>query len=406
MKFFTRSKSKSKSTILDKKAQEYTHDPNRFRRKERRKKDTAVPKKSGRKMQLPTFSLTAYDKQLLKAFGKKIAIKMSIVGGAVGVFIALFVSDWFIVDSVHVRGLERLEEDVIRDIVEDEMEGDSLFIPHRNLLMLSSDAIAASLGEELLFDELRISKQFPNSITIEIKEKTPVLLVKANNGYFRADPEGIVFDIVEAQQYATEADLIDAVGLPFFDLTKYEYTSGRVADLLTLQREEEEAVRAAELERRQQEADITGEEVQTTFEDLLPGGTEGYTSFFEDKAGIVAELERNLNIIDTEAETGTVALKLGDIAIPEDAIELLDFFATELQEYAGVSIVSTHYRERNGRTYALETSEGWTLFVTTELDLRQQLNALRAAFQNTELGSRRPDFSYIDVSVRHRVYWK
>jgi cell division protein FtsQ len=122
---------------------------------------------------------------------------------AVGAFVAvvaitalaLLGSSWFAVDQVSVTGNVYTDPDGLAEVVDD--------LRSTPVLLVDTDAAEAQLEEIPWVESARVTTRFPDSASIEIRERTPVAAVQGTDGLFRVlDPDGRVLDVIEGQPVA------------------------------------------------------------------------------------------------------------------------------------------------------------------------------------------------------------
>ena len=120
--------------------------------------------------------------------------------GAAGLMILLGVltvlgSGWFAIDDIEVSGAVYTDENRLQLVIDD-LDGTPVLL---------ADTEAAELELEAIpwVDDARVRTRFPNSATIEIRERTPVATMAGADGRFRVlDDEGRVLDVIEGQPVA------------------------------------------------------------------------------------------------------------------------------------------------------------------------------------------------------------
>lgn len=122
--------------------------------------------------------------------------------GAALVVIALVVgalavlgSSWFAVEQVSVSGNVYTDPDGLAEVVDD-LEGTPV-------LLVDTRAAEARLEEIPWVESARVTTRFPDSATVEIRERTPVASIAGSDGLFRVlDADGRVLDVIEGQPVA------------------------------------------------------------------------------------------------------------------------------------------------------------------------------------------------------------
>jgi cell division protein FtsQ len=92
---------------------------------------------------------------------------------------------YFQIKEISVRGLKELTE---KDVL-----ASAGVRPAQNLLSINTDAIIRRVSENQWVENVYIGKELPNKLVLEVKERTPLALVKQENDFYLMDAEGFVF---------------------------------------------------------------------------------------------------------------------------------------------------------------------------------------------------------------------
>jgi cell division protein FtsQ len=123
-----------------------------------------------------------------------------VVLGALGITVVLGIltvlgSGWFAIDDVEVSGAVYTDENRLQLVI-DELDGTPV-------LLADTEAAERELEAIPWVDDARVRTNFPNSATIEIRERTPVATMAGVDGRFRVlDDKGRVLDVIEGQPVA------------------------------------------------------------------------------------------------------------------------------------------------------------------------------------------------------------
>lgn len=187
----------------------------------------------------------------------------------------LLSTNMFLLERVEVKGCERLtEKDVITA---------AHIRPAQNLLALRTDAIAARIKTNPWVKEVRITRNFPNTVAVTVTEKKPVALAQRMSELYFIDEEGSVIK---------KLDNGEDTELPV--LTGFSENAGLVRksiELLNFFAAEAEYPQAKDI------AEINGDEIQglSIFLDnglCLQLGLDDYSSKLKKFKLIMADLNR------------------------------------------------------------------------------------------------------------------
>lgn len=98
---------------------------------------------------------------------------------------ALSRSDFFQITAINIQGCRRTTKNLIL-----EMSGVDV---HSNLLALDTKKVKAGIEAQEWVESAEIERDWPNRLSIVIKERLPVAIVSLENGLFYLDQNGIAF---------------------------------------------------------------------------------------------------------------------------------------------------------------------------------------------------------------------
>lgn len=98
---------------------------------------------------------------------------------------ALSRSDFFQITAINIQGCRRTTKNLIL-----EMSGVDV---HTNLLALDTKKVKAGIEAQEWVESAEIERDWPNRLSIVIKERLPVAIVSLENGLFYLDQNGIAF---------------------------------------------------------------------------------------------------------------------------------------------------------------------------------------------------------------------
>jgi cell division protein FtsQ len=97
----------------------------------------------------------------------------------------LLSSPYFEIKETSVRGLKELtEKDVLTQ---------AALQPRQNLLALNIDALASRISTNPWVKNIYVGRELPNRLILEVRERTPLALVKQGSNFYLMDSEGFVF---------------------------------------------------------------------------------------------------------------------------------------------------------------------------------------------------------------------
>lgn len=133
-----------------------------------------------------------------RAEGRRRLRRWGIVAGVIVVVVAVLAvlgSSLFSVDDVEVTGVQRADADSVLAVV-DELIGEPV-------LLVDTEAAEDRLEQIPYVDSARVRTDFPNGVTVEVREREPVATAAGVDGRFRIlDHEGRVVDVIDGQPIA------------------------------------------------------------------------------------------------------------------------------------------------------------------------------------------------------------
>lgn len=108
---------------------------------------------------------------------------------------SIFFSQFLAVTKIEINGTENLDPAEIRKIAEDEIAGNFFnFIPRNNILLVSKEAFEKNILDKYKYAEkVEIKKEFPDKLTIQIKERKFSFVFCAGATCAIVDSQGTVF---------------------------------------------------------------------------------------------------------------------------------------------------------------------------------------------------------------------
>ncbi|MFZ1037629.1 MAG: FtsQ-type POTRA domain-containing protein [Smithella sp.] len=92
---------------------------------------------------------------------------------------------YFQIKEISVRGL--------RELTEKDVLATAGIKPAQNLLAVNTDAVIRRVSANQWVESISVGRELPNKLVLEVKERTPLVLVKQDNDFCLMDAEGFVF---------------------------------------------------------------------------------------------------------------------------------------------------------------------------------------------------------------------
>jgi cell division septal protein FtsQ len=131
--------------------------------------------------------------------GKLIAFLFFIFVSGLAYFI--FFSPYFSINKIEISGLEKINYDEIRAIVDEQVASHRFFIfSQNNIFIFDEESAKNTLNEKYALNLLKINKSLPGVIKVFLEEKKPALVWKTAEKFYLIDWEGMVIrEIAETE---------------------------------------------------------------------------------------------------------------------------------------------------------------------------------------------------------------
>jgi len=118
------------------------------------------------------------------------------------VLIAILTLVWFFfysrfldIKNIEVRGLNRLSSQEISDLVWRQVNSKIFFLNRqKNIFLFSKDRLRGTLASAYSFEKLTIEKKLPDTIVINIQEKSYAYVWSEADNYYYADIDGYIIE--------------------------------------------------------------------------------------------------------------------------------------------------------------------------------------------------------------------
>jgi len=108
-----------------------------------------------------------------------------LLAAATGVYLSYF-SNLLTIKNIRVNGLQLLSEERVLELAQINIDSP--------LIELNSDQITTQLLREKIIKAAEVRKSWPDSVVIEIVERSPIALTDLSSGRFLVDEAGVAFN--------------------------------------------------------------------------------------------------------------------------------------------------------------------------------------------------------------------
>jgi cell division protein FtsQ len=131
----------------------------------------------------------------------------------------LLSASYFEIKEISVRGLKELTE---KDIL-----AMANIRPRSNILSVNTDAVVTRVSANPWIKHISVGRELPDRLVLDVRERTPIALVKQAGDFYLMDADGFVFKKLSRSD---EVDLAIVTGVNIRDKAQ----SGQLADALKL----------------------------------------------------------------------------------------------------------------------------------------------------------------------------
>jgi len=123
--------------------------------------------------------------------GKLIIIFLAAIFGGAVYFI--FYSPYFSIKNINIAGLERINYEEIRGVIQDQMFGSRFFIfKQNNIFVFDENAASKNINEKYALKAFKIDKRLPETLIFSVEERSPALIWKTSLKYYIVDWDGTI----------------------------------------------------------------------------------------------------------------------------------------------------------------------------------------------------------------------
>ncbi len=110
---------------------------------------------------------------------------------ALGWFV--FASSYWKIKDVSINGLDRMSNDEILKMVKNQLAGRNwIVLPQNNLLFFNQDKFLSSARDKYRFQDIRVRKEWPSKLIIDVHEKTLACIWNEGDKYYLTDSDGYI----------------------------------------------------------------------------------------------------------------------------------------------------------------------------------------------------------------------
>ena len=264
-----------------------------------------------------------------------------------------FLSDNWAIKKIQITGLASIPEPEFLGLVKEEIGRKKLFIlPNDNILLFSKSALMARLNKKYVVEELKINKELPFTLNIDVKEKQARLVLKA------VSKMEVKNEVPESESTTATSTAEAIVATTIVTATNYFYL------------------------------DVNG----------IVVGEYAPPETLDANAPV-------LPMVEIEYFSQTL-VKPGDVILKSEEIGyIFALYDALARSSANVKLETVIYNPRLGDELKFVTTEGWQGLVSKKLPLETQIRKLEQVLSE-KIRDKRRILKYVDLRVKDRVYFK
>lgn len=114
---------------------------------------------------------------------------------ASGVFYLVCFSSFVQIKEIRISGNQKVSAEAIQEIVRKRSERNILSFTSKSIFLADLNQASRDVLEKfLLIGEVKLKRNFFNTLTIEVSERKPVAVLVQGDNYYNLDEEGIIFE--------------------------------------------------------------------------------------------------------------------------------------------------------------------------------------------------------------------
>ncbi len=269
----------------------------------------------------------------------------------------LFYSDKFKIKTIAISGTRNIRSEDLRSIAEAQLkESRFLIFGQNNLFILNTKELEKKINEKYVLDQLKISRELPDGLKIEVQEKVSAIIWVSNNRYYNLDSNGIaISELVNLNQRVNQP-------------------AGS------------EKIKKSANSKNSQEKVVEVNQPPTQIFDIKIDN-QGIGSF------------------PSVSDESNQEVTLGQPVLAAEMISAILNLNKELPTKTNLTINGFKMPTPDSREVKVVTSEGWEIYLDTTKDLEMQLANLKLVLDQ-KIKNNRQKLEYIDLRFGNRVYYK
>ena len=329
-----------------------------------------------------------------------------------GSFYVVFLSGYLQIKNIQIEGNKYLSAEEIQHSISSVQNSKKLFfLPQNNYLFFDINEAQAKIVEDtqhrVVLESLEISKKFPSTVSINLKERIPSLVWVTQDKYYYIDLQGVIttettpgnFDPdfpvindkndkpVQPQKQVVSEEMINFIFSIKENLPQKISLEAEEFNIPQIQCQERQSVRREVSLSQEYQEEVNQYTIDQDRKEIQEALANGEITI-EESLELLKELETTNNNVNTNYNTNTNSGQVQEKIIYEDEYVPVDCDLVKL-------ITEIH----------VQTSEGWEAYFEQSINLDQQLNNLFLVLKD-KIGDNRAGLSYIDLRFPDRIYYK
>lgn len=109
-----------------------------------------------------------------------------------------YFSETFKINNIEVNGEFRADEEEIKTLIKERLEGNKFIFPKNNLFIYDKDSLSNDLQNKYNFAKLEVSKIIPDTLSVSVFDRVYSAIWFEEGSYYYIDNEGFILDKINS----------------------------------------------------------------------------------------------------------------------------------------------------------------------------------------------------------------
>jgi hypothetical protein len=118
-----------------------------------------------------------------------------------GIIYFIFFSPYFVIKNIEILGLSRIRYDDMKNVIESQMFTERfIFFSQRNIFIFDEKYAGENISDKYILKSWKIDKRLPETLIIDIEERSPALIWKTTEKYYVVDWDGKIIREIPSEE--------------------------------------------------------------------------------------------------------------------------------------------------------------------------------------------------------------